>query len=129
VGYHPHAIKLRDSPYGEHFILEETPWLIAPAARCATARSRSRSDVLRAGRQNGLSACESHLGARAPAGRVMFVAQTIDAAKEQAKGRILPMIEGNPALAALLPQGEKGHDRSWKQTPFSERDAFDRAGQ
>lgn len=113
------AIKLRDSPYGEHFILEETPWLIAPA--CTLRDGTIQECVLMCCAQGGktvflhvslIDALEHRPGP------VMFVAQTIDAAKEQAKGRILTMIEGNPALAALLPEGKKRHDRSWKQTLF-----------
>jgi hypothetical protein len=74
--------------------------------------------VLRPGRQNRVLHVALIWALEHKPGGTMFVAQTIDAAKEQAKGRILPMIQGNPALAALLPQGEKAARRSWKQILF-----------
>jgi phage terminase large subunit GpA-like protein len=100
------AIKLRDSPYGEHFILEETPWLIAPLVTLSDGTIQEVSLMCCA--QGGKTVFE-HVALiwalEHKPGGTMFVAQTIDAAKEQAKGRILPMIQGNPALAALMPQG------------------------
>lgn len=113
------SIKLRDSPYGEHFILDETPWLKGPLEALVTP---STWEVVMMCCAQGGKSVTMHTALvwaleKRPGG-TMFVAQTGEAAKEQAKGKILPMIEGNPTLSALLPQGKRRHDRSWKQTLF-----------
>lgn len=113
------AVRLRDSPYGEHFILEETPWLIEPLATLEDGTIQEC--VLMCCAQGGKTVTMHTAllwALEHKPGSAMFVAQTQDAAKEQARGRILPMVEGNPALAALLPQGRERHNRSWKQILF-----------
>lgn len=112
-------IQLRDSPYGEHFILEETPWLKGPIETVADGGIEETALMCCAqgGKTVFMHVALAWALVHKP-GATMFAAQTIDAAKEQAKGRIIPMLEALPALAELMPKGTRRHDRSWKQTLF-----------
>mgnify|MGYP001607149601 CR=1 FL=1 len=112
-------VRLTGSPYGDRFLIDETPWLREPME--AIADNRVRELVLLACAQGGKS-ISMQIGllwalAEHP-DPSMWVAQTDMAAKMTMRQRIIPMIESNPTLATSLPTGEARHKKTLREIIF-----------
>ena len=112
-------IRLKDSPYGDRLLLNETPWLMAPLETLndPEVEETNVASCAQGGKTVLMHAALIYALDRKP-GPTMFVAQTLDAAKDQAKGKIIPMIESCPGLAAQLPQGKGRDNRSLRTIIF-----------
>jgi hypothetical protein len=110
-------VKLRESPYGKRFAIEETPWLKEPLE--CLPDNRVREIVLVCCAQGGkttamqVSTCWALAQQPAP---TMVVLQTEDAAKKFARQRLLPMLESCAKLSAQLP--EDRHERTTREVLF-----------
>lgn len=100
-------VRLRGSPYGDRFVVDETPWLKQPLETLTDAAIQET--VMMCCAQGGKTVTELvALGwalTHRP-GLVMFAAQTRDEAKITAEEKIVPMIEDCAPLAASLPKGK-----------------------
>ncbi len=103
-------LKLRESPYGKRFAIDETPWLKEPLE--VFPDNRVREVVLvccaQGGKTTALQVAACWALANQP-GPTMVTLQTDEAAKRFARQRLLPMVESCGPLAAQLPADRHEH--------------------
>lgn len=113
-------VRLRGSPYGDRFQIEETPWLKAPLETLTV--QQIQEVILKCCAQGGKTVTMQIAAAWAldqRPGLTLFAAQTKEAAKQLAKERILPTIESVASLAAAMPRGRGRHNKSTLEIYFA----------
>ena len=110
-------LRLRESPFGKRFAIEETPWLKEPLEIFPDNRVREIVLVCCAqgGKTTSMQVAATWALAQQP-GPTMLVLQTEDAAKKFARQRMLPMVLSCAPLAAQLP--EDRHERTTREVLF-----------
>lgn len=97
-------VRLKGSPYGDRFKPHETPWLKKPLEDLSDIRIREQ--VVRACAQGGKS-ISMQVGCAYVLDRhpdpTMYVVQTIDAAKQMAEQRLMPILKSVLSLLAQMP--------------------------
>lgn len=110
-------LKLRESPYGKRFAIDETPWLRAPLEDFADnhVREITLTCCAQGGKTTAMQVAACWALAQQP-GPMMVTLQTDEAAKRFARQRLMPMIESCASLAGQLP--EDRHERTTREILF-----------
>ena len=112
------SLRLRESPYGKRFVIDETPWLKEPLE--VMPDNSTREVVLMCCAQGGktismsVAACWALVHQPAP---MMVVAQTDEAAKRFSRQRLIPMIESCADLRDSLPRDR--HEKTIREILFT----------
>lgn len=113
------VVRLKGSPLGDRFLIEETPWLKEPL-ECLDDITLLEI-VMMCCAQGGKS-ITMQVGCAWALDRqpdpTMYVVQTDKAAKQMAQQRLIPILESVPGLADAMPEGKERHKRKLLEILF-----------